>query len=155
MKSIPQEITVEAALVELDNLDDEVAVWKPEVGDDMVGMVLEYEAFQSKFETGKTLQMVTLRTADGFRRLVIGQVALRGLFSRLQPKVGESIKLKRHSDGERARRYRMRVIGRPANMLVPDFGNNDESTDTGGGPEAVDNDADGKPDEDLAEAIPF
>ena len=89
-----QNVTVEDALVELDNLDDEVAVWKPEVGDDIVAMVLEYESFASKFEKGKTLQMVTLRTSDGsFQRLVIGQVALRGLFSRLQPKVGESVKL--------------------------------------------------------------
>ena len=98
-------------------LDDEVPAWKLDVGDTIVAMVLAYDTYPSKYGEGN-YHVATVRTAeDEFRLVIIAQVALRGLFGRLRPKVGETIKLKRLPDGEKARRYRMRVLGRTATLL--------------------------------------
>ena len=123
--------SVDDALAELDNLDDEVPAWKPDVGGNIVAMVLVYDTFPSNYNKGTYYHVVTLRTAEGdFQRLTITPKALRGLFGRLRPKVGEWIKLKRLPNGEKANRYRMRVLGRKAHTSVPDDFGAPEATDT-------------------------
>ena len=152
----PRGVSLKQAVAELDTLTEDIASLKLTGGQGVLAMIVGYEEYTSQFN-GNPYQVCTPRLADGeCRRLAIGPVALRGAFARLGPKPGEWVKLKRLADGEKAQRYRLRVLGRQVSDAVPDFGDtkaqpDDEVDDTA----AKAADVDDAPATEAEAVIPF
>ena len=152
----PTPVTLPEAVAELDAMTGDIPALKLTEGDVVVGMVVEYQQYESKFNGG-FYQVATLRLSSGdYGRLCVGPAALRGAFGRLKPRPGETLRLQRLADGDTAnkpQRYRLRVLGRAAVDAVPDFGAPDDEPAVGvSAPPTTDPDVS---DEELKEAVPF
>lgn len=152
----PVQVTLAEAVAELDAMTGDIPALKLTEGDVVLGMVVEYQQYESKFNGG-FYQVATLRLSDGdYGRLAIGAAALRGAFGRLKPRPGETVRLQRLADGDSAnkpQRYRLRVLGREAVDAVPDFGAPDDEPAVGvSAPPTTDPDVSH---EELKEAVPF
>ena len=97
--------------------------WIPNVGDLLVGKVIEYSEGSTKHGS---YNIATVRDEDSGkpRAVWLMHKVLEDEFRRHQPKIGERISIKRHEDGCTAtgtkyHRYRVRV-DRPA-ARTPDF----------------------------------
>ena len=121
----PEEVSLQAALAELDELLDDVPAWEPAVGEEVIGLIVEYATYRSRFDNSEYV-VATVRLPSGdFVRVFITPIVLRRLFAEWRPRLGETVRIRRlaGSKESKAKRFRLRVLGRqPTEASVPDFG---------------------------------